>query len=101
MTQAQLDLQNQLEQTNITDLTTQPICNDSAVPFLEALDQDPSVANSEQNSSSTDQIEHEIPPENIKHLQKQKIMNNFLKHLKQITVNNLMNTSTSNKSDMR
>ena len=36
MTQAQLDLQKQLEQTNKTDLTTQPLFNDS--PVLEAMD---------------------------------------------------------------
>ena len=38
MTQAQLDLQTQLEQTS-TDLTTQPLFNDSHVLFLESLEQ--------------------------------------------------------------
>ena len=38
MTQAQLDLQNQLEQTS-SDLTTQPLFNDSPVLFLEPIDQ--------------------------------------------------------------
>ena len=38
MTQAQLDLQTQLEQTS-TDLTTQPLFNDSPVLFLESVEQ--------------------------------------------------------------
>ena len=37
MTQSQLDLQTQLEQTP-TDLTTQPLSNDSPVLFLESID---------------------------------------------------------------
>ena len=45
MAPAQLDIQNlpnQLEQqTTNTDLTTQPLYNDSPVLFLEAMDQDP------------------------------------------------------------
>ena len=51
MIQAQLDIQNQLEQqTNNTDLTTQPLFNNSPVLFREALDQDPSVVTSEQRA---------------------------------------------------
>ena len=38
MTQAQLDLQTQLEQTP-SDLTTQPLSNDSPILFLEPIDQ--------------------------------------------------------------
>ena len=38
MTQAQLDLQNQLKQTNNTDLTTQPLFTDSLVFFLEVME---------------------------------------------------------------
>ena len=38
MTQAQLDRQNQLEQTS-SDLTTQPVFIDSSVFFLEPIDQ--------------------------------------------------------------
>ena len=38
MTQAQLDLQNQLEQFS-SDVTTQPLFNDSPVLFLESFDQ--------------------------------------------------------------
>ena len=63
MTQAQLDLQNQLEQTNNTGLTHQLLFNVSPVLFRDAMDQDPSVAMSEQNLSSTEQIEHQTPPE--------------------------------------
>ena len=62
MTQAQLALQNQLTQTNIADLTTQLFFNDSPVLFIEAMGQDPSVANSEQ-ISSTEQIEHQTSSE--------------------------------------
>ena len=65
MTQAQFDLQNQLEQTDFTDLTTQFLFNDSPVLFLEVMDQAPSVVNREQNPS-TERTEHPIPPE--KHL---------------------------------
>ena len=36
MTQAQLDLQSQLEQTNNTDLTTQPLFTDSLVFFSKS-----------------------------------------------------------------
>ena len=63
MTQAQIDIQNQLEQTNNTDLTTQLFLNDSPVLFLEAIVQDTSVDNPEQNSSNTGPIEHLTPPE--------------------------------------
>ena len=38
MTHAQLDLQNQLEQSS-SDFSTQPLFNDSPVPFLETIDQ--------------------------------------------------------------
>ena len=38
MTQAQLNLKNQLEQTS-SDLTTQPLFKDSPVLFLEPIDQ--------------------------------------------------------------
>ena len=37
MTQAQIDLQTQLEQTS-SDLTTQPLFNDSPILFLELFD---------------------------------------------------------------
>ena len=70
MTQAQLDTQNQLEQTNNTDLTTQALFNDSSTLFREAMDQDPSLANSEQNCS-TEQIEHQTPPETNNYEQSQ------------------------------
>ena len=72
MTQAQLDiqnLQNQLEQqTSKNDLTIEPLFHDSPVLFLEIINQDPSVVTSElnspeQNSSNTEQIEHQTPPE--------------------------------------
>ena len=65
MTQAHFDLQslqNQLEPTSNTDITTQPLFNDAPVLILEDMNQDPSVANSEQHSS-TEQIEHQISPE--------------------------------------
>ena len=38
MTQAQLDLQNQIEQT-FSDLKTQPLFIDSTILFLEPIDQ--------------------------------------------------------------
>ena len=38
MTKAKLDLQKQLQQTS-SDLTTQPLFNDSLVLFLEPIDQ--------------------------------------------------------------
>ena len=69
---AQLDIQNlpnQFEQqTSNADLTTQHLLNESPVLFFEAMDQDPSVVTSEQNSSEqktsdVEQIEHQTPPE--------------------------------------
>ena len=47
LTQAQLDLQDQLEPTT-TDLITQPLFNNSPDLFLEAMDQDQPKTNSEQ-----------------------------------------------------
>ena len=60
MTQAQPYLQNRLEQTNKTDLTSQPLFNDFPVLFLEVMDQAPSVEYTEQNSP-TKQTEQPIP----------------------------------------
>ena len=55
MTQPQTDMQNlrsQLEQqTNNTDLSTQPIFNESPVLFLEVMGQESSNATSDQTSS--------------------------------------------------
>ena len=69
MTQAQLDLQNQLEQPS-SDLTTQPLLIDSPVIFLETLDQvnaHPSeqIEQTEDTTSSkvhTPDNTHEVPP---------------------------------------
>ena len=76
MTQAQLDLQTfdlqtQLEQTS-SDLTTQPLFNDSPILFFESLDQvdahaSEQVEQTEHNTTSLkDQIlpdsSHETPP---------------------------------------
>ena len=41
MTQAQLDLQTQLEQATRTDLTTKPLLNDSPVLYIETSEQTP------------------------------------------------------------
>ena len=41
MTQAQIDLQTQLEQTTPTDLITRPLSNDSPVLYIETLEQTP------------------------------------------------------------
>ena len=54
MTQAQIDLQTQLEQSS-SDLTTHPQFNDSSVLFLETMDQTPTNTNP---SNTTDQTEH-------------------------------------------
>ena len=93
MTQAQLDLQNQLEQTNNTDLTTQPLINDSTVLFRDAME----------NSSSIllNKLNIRLHQKNIKHLQKQIILNKLLEQLKQITMNNIMEHLHLRKSDMR
>ena len=48
MTQTQIDLQNQLKQTS-SDLTTQPLYNDSPFLFLESID--------EVNAHPSEQIE--------------------------------------------
>ena len=70
MTQSQLDLQTQLEQTS-SDLTTQPLFNDSPILFLDPLDLVPSrtseqVEQTEHNTSSEDHTlpdnSHETPP---------------------------------------
>ena len=56
MTQAQLDLQTQLEHKN-TDLTTQHLVNASPVLFLESMDQT--------NTTFSEQVEHRyISPNN-------------------------------------
>ena len=67
MTQAQKDLQTQLEQTP-SDLTTHPLFNDSPVVFLETMDQTQTNTNPTNN---TEQAEHEhntskvyTPPDN-------------------------------------
>ena len=67
MTQAQLDLQTQLEQTS-SDLTTHPLFNDSPVLFFETLDQTQTNTNL---PNTTEQAEHEhntpkvpTPPDN-------------------------------------
>ena len=64
MTQAQLDLQNQLEQTS-SDLTTKPVFNDSLVLFLEPFDQinDPPSEEIEQTEHTTSSKVH-TPPDN-------------------------------------
>ena len=70
MTQAYLDLQKQLEQTS-SDLTLQPLFNDSPVLFLESINQ--VTAHSSEQSVQTEQTTsskvhftldstHEIPP---------------------------------------
>ena len=41
MTQAQLDLQTQLEQATPTDLITRPLSNDSPVLYIETSEQTP------------------------------------------------------------
>ena len=56
MTQAKLDLKNQLEQNNNTDLTNQPLFNDSPFLLLEVMYQAPSLENAEQYF--TEKTEH-------------------------------------------
>ena len=71
MTQAQLDMQHvhiQLEQQTIyTDLSTQPLFNDSLVLFLEDMEQDSPNATSDQTSSehnsNTERNVPQIPSE--------------------------------------
>ena len=41
MTQAQNDLQTQLEQATPTDIITRPLSNDSPVPYIETSEQTP------------------------------------------------------------
>ena len=41
MTQAQIDLQTQLEQATPTDLITRPLSNDSPVLYIETFAQTP------------------------------------------------------------
>ena len=41
MTQAQIDLQTQLEQATPTDLITRPLSNDSPVLYIETSEQTP------------------------------------------------------------
>ena len=55
MTQAQIDLQTQLEKTS-SDLTTRPLLNDSPVLFLEYMDQTQTNTNPTKNN---EQAEHE------------------------------------------
>ena len=64
MTQAQLDLQTQLEQTS-SDLTTRHLFNDSPVLFLDPLDQVPSHTSEqvEQTGHNTSSKDH-TPPDN-------------------------------------
>ena len=62
MTQAQLDLPNQLEQTT-TDLITQTLFNNSPVPFFEALAQDHPNAISEQFEHNNVSPKAPTPPE--------------------------------------
>ena len=63
MTQAQLDLQKQLEQTS-SDLTTQSLFIDSPVLFLESIDQVPAHPSGqiEQTEHTTSSKVH-APPE--------------------------------------
>ena len=61
MTQAQKDLQNQLEQKT-TDLTTQPLFNDCPFLFLEAVDQD-------QSATTNEKLNEIVPLRKIKALQ--------------------------------
>ena len=64
MAQAQLDLQNQQEQT-FSDLTTKLVFNDFLVLFLEPIDQinDPPSEEIEQTEQTTSSKVH-IPPDN-------------------------------------
>ena len=64
MTQAQLDLQTQLEQTSF-DLTTQPLFNDSPVLSIDPYDQVPSHTSEqvEQTKHNTSSKNH-TPPDN-------------------------------------
>ena len=63
MTQAQLELQNQLEQsTNV--LTTQPHFNDSPILFSEAMNQDQSTTTNEQIEHKTTSTKDQISPRN-------------------------------------
>ena len=43
MTQAQIDLQTQLEQATPTDLITRPLSNDSPVLYIETSEQTPPI----------------------------------------------------------
>ena len=67
MTQAQIDLQTQLEQTS-SDLTIHPLFNGSPVLFLENMDQ---IQTNTNPTNNTEQAEHEhdtlkvpTPPDN-------------------------------------
>ena len=63
MTQAQLELQNQLEQsTNV--LTTQLHFNDSPILFSEAMNQDQSTTTNEQIEHKTTSTKDQISPRN-------------------------------------
>ena len=78
MTQAKLDLQNQLEQHNETDLTNQPLFNDSPVLFLEVMDQAPSLGLQTQDEVLLNKLNIHFLQKNIVHLQKQIIMTNLI-----------------------
>ena len=68
MTQAQLDLQNQLEQSS-SDLSTQPLFNDFPVLFLETIDQvyahpsEQTEHNTSSNVHTPPDTEVPLPPE--------------------------------------
>ena len=57
MTQAQIDLQNQLEQAT-ADLTTRPLLNDSPVLYIDTSDSEPTTTNSLEQMEQA-KIEHD------------------------------------------
>ena len=81
ITQTQLDLQTQLEQST-SDLTIQPLFNDSPVLFLESIDQvhvdaSKQVEETEHNTTSP---KEQTPPENSHETPPPKKKNEILKY---------------------
>ena len=58
MTQAQIDLQTQLEQATPTDLITRPLSNDSLVLYIETSEQTPPTFLEQMEHTK---VEHENP----------------------------------------
>ena len=63
MTQAQIDLQTQLEQATPTDLITRPLSNDSPVLYIETSEQTPTFLEPMEHTKVENETSKPTPPQ--------------------------------------